>query len=251
MMSGQREFINPSLTVDNLDLYIVRHAIYEAIRGVLPLLSGTLLDIGCGKMPYKSWILESSDVRQYLGLDFPGGIYARQQMPDITWDGMHIPLQNEVIDCAIATEVLEHSPEPERLLRETYRILKVDGLFFFTVPFFWPLHDIPYDEYRYTPFALKRHLRNAGFEHCALQALGGWDASLAQMLGLWGRRRPMRGIMRRIVSTFLWPVMFWLIQHDSRPYNFESPSMITGLSGIARKTAYAQESPHYEHLFSA
>ena len=49
----------------------------------------------------------------------------------------------------------------------------------------WPLHDVPYDECRYTPFAIKRHLRNAGFEQFRLKPLGGWDASLAQMIGLW------------------------------------------------------------------
>jgi len=74
-------------------------------------------------------------------------------------------------------------------MKEIWRVLKPGGILFFTVPFLWNLHEIPYDEYRYTPFALKRHLTQSGFNEIEIKAMGGWDAALAQMLGLWVRRR--------------------------------------------------------------
>jgi len=93
------------------------------------------------------------------------------------------------IEDSIATEVFEHCPDPEIVMKEIWRVLKLGGILFFTVPFLWNLHETPYDEYRYTPFALKRHLTQSGFTEIEIKAMGGWDAALAQMLGLWVRRR--------------------------------------------------------------
>ena len=92
-----------------------------------------------------------SRVEKYIGLDLKDNIY---QKPDVEWDGRTIPLADNSIDCALAMEVLEHCPEPEVVLREALRVLKPGSSLFLTVPFVWPLHDVPHDEYRYTPFAL-------------------------------------------------------------------------------------------------
>jgi len=114
--------------------------------------------------------------------------------------------------------------------------LKPSGFLFLTVPFLWPLHEVPYDEHRYTPFSLKRHLAGSGFDDIDLKPLGGWDASLGQMLGLWVRRRPMRKIFRAILSTMAMPILYVLFNMDKRKNTqFIESSMITGLSGIARK----------------
>jgi hypothetical protein len=106
---------------------------------------------------------------------------------------------------------------------------------FATVPFLWPLHDVPFDEYRYTPFALERILRAAGFEHVEIRALGGWDASLGQLLALWARRRPMGPRKRRVVSTVLTPIVRSLARSDRRPSTFGESQMVTALSATARK----------------
>ncbi len=231
-------FINPRPTPQNLDRYLVRSRIVEAMQVLRSRLSGTLLDIGCGQMPYKSLLtIRPSRVTRYIGLDLESNpIYANQ--PDITWQDGKIPLAADSVDCAICTEVLEHSPEPEAVLTEIHRVLKPDGLLFFTVPFLWPLHDVPYDEYRYTPFSLRRHLAAAGFGGIEIKAMGGWDASLAQMLGLWVRRRPMKGWARALLSFAAMFPMCWLIRNDRRKNkDFNRSIMITGLSGTAVKHA--------------
>jgi hypothetical protein len=98
------------------------------------------------------------------------------------------------------------------------------------------LHEVPYDEYRYTPFALNRHLIASGFVNIELKPLGGWDASLAQMLGLWVRRRSMRKVTRSILSRLLMPLIYVLNRRDrSEITQFEENTMITGLAGTARK----------------
>jgi hypothetical protein len=49
-------FIDVPLNARTQDLYIVRTAIREALRGQLSRFSGTFLDVGCGVMPYRRMI---------------------------------------------------------------------------------------------------------------------------------------------------------------------------------------------------
>jgi SAM-dependent methyltransferase len=230
-------FTNIQFTNKNLDRYIVRKSVFRALTESLPVLQGKLLDAGCGRMPYKKYILNNSRVDQYIGLDIEGArIYDAAVKPDHTWDGKVMPFDTMEFDSAFATEVLEHCPEPEVFLKEVHRVLKPEGIFFFTVPFLWNLHEVPYDEYRYTPFALQRHLRNAGFTDITLKALGGWHASLAQMTGLWVRRAPMNKVVRKALSFLLMPLIYFLHRSDSGlKVEFKEGTMITGLYGIARK----------------
>jgi glycosyltransferase involved in cell wall biosynthesis/SAM-dependent methyltransferase len=232
-MANRDKFLEPKLTSDFLDLYHIRKSIRDSLIENLPSFYGTVLDIGCGTMPYKNIILARHDrVERYIGMDLgnrPG------TTPDVVWDGITIPMDNHSVDCAIATEVLEHCPDIDRFLGETYRVLKPGGLFFFTIPFLWPMHEVPHDEHRYTPFSIERRLREAGFPQIRLKAFGGWDASLAQLLGLWARRRPMRYPLRLLLSLFLRPLCAVLFHLDNPPSLFQEDTMITGLSGTARK----------------
>jgi len=101
--------------------------------------------------------------------------------------------------------VFEHCPDPESKMRKFGRALKLSGVLLFTVPFFWPLHNAPYDESRYAPFSLKRHLGNFVFTQIEMKANTGWDASLARILGLWVGRRPMNARVRRVPTRVFAP----------------------------------------------
>ena len=227
------DFLNPLCSPETLDLFIPRRAILEALRIQLARFHGTVLDIGCGYMPYKPLVLKPpSRAEKYIGLDLKDNTY---QKCDLQWDGRTIPLEDGSVDCALATEVLEHCPDPDTVMRQALRVLRPGGLLFLTVPFLWPLHDVPHDEYRYTPFALERHLRNAGFEQIMLSALGCWDASLALMIGLWIRRRPMSQQTRAILSRLALPVVRYLAGRDRPSLAFTESSMITGVAGTATK----------------
>ncbi|QAA81372.1 class I SAM-dependent methyltransferase [Aequorivita sp. H23M31] len=231
------QFINPILRSNNLDTYYIRTSIFNALKNVLAEFEGNLLDIGCGRMPYKDYILNNSKVESYTGLDIENAlVYDANVKPDFVWNGIKMPFEDSCFDCAFGTEVLEHCPEPEVVLREVYRILKPGGIFFFTVPFLWNLHETPNDEYRYTPFSLERHLKNSGFSDIYIKATGGWHASMAQMIGLWIRRAPMSCRRRRLLSRTLKPVIKYLIKLDKADIvHFKNGQMITGLYGVIRK----------------
>ena len=232
-MSDADIFLNPQPAPDRLYDYRLRRDIRDALIAALPSFHGTLLDVGCGRMPYRSLLTSPpSRVERYVGLDIEGSLHGRNE---IEFNGRDIPLDDHSIDTAIATEVLEHCPEPALLLREIRRVLKPGGLFFFTVPFFWPLHEAPCDFFRYTPYSMQYLLDQAGFSEINIRAHSGWDASLAQMLGLWLKYRGMVPWKRSLLSLLFKPLVILLNRIDERPASLGESTMLTGLSGTARK----------------
>lgn len=230
-------FVDIPFVSSNLDRFYIRTSIFKALTENLQYFKGNLLDVGCGKMPYKGYILNNSQVQKYTGLDIINSReYDENIKPDFYWDGKLMPFKNNTFKSAMATEVLEHCPEPEVVLKEIHRVLQPNGIFFFTVPYLWTLHEVPNDEYRYTPFSLERHLKNSGFTNIEIKATGGWHASMAQMLGLWVRRSPMKTNKRKLLSKILKPVIKYLIKLDAnRSKDFYEGQMITGLTGFAIK----------------
>ena len=169
----EKHFLNIQLNKESMGSFMPRTTILNAIKKSVHVFKGNLLDVGCGIMPYREIILNSNKkVEKYIGLDLQSSTIHNTDIADLHWDAKTIPLQNETLDSAMATEVLEHSFHPNETLSEIFRVLKKDGVFFFTVPFIWPLHEVPYDAYRYTPFSLKMLLENAGFQQIEVKALG-------------------------------------------------------------------------------
>ncbi len=230
------KFIDLPFTLNNMDIYFSRNAVTNALRNKIPLFKGTFLDVGCGKMPYKTLVTSHRKVTQYIGLDLESAYDYGGEKADIFWtpEGK-IPLENNTINAAMATEVLEHCPDPQAIVDEIHRVLEKDGIFFLTVPFIWNLHEVPYDEHRYTPFALQRILQNAGFQDIEIKAHGGWNASLALMLGLWCRRYWKNNILKFGFSFCLFPIIWLLYKTDKAPFPFKESDMITGLYAIAKK----------------
>lgn len=231
------DYLTPRCTPSTLDSYGNVRLLLEALRRDLGNMKGEVLDVGCGRMPYKTLILsEPSRATKYIGMDIPNGNYGE---PDVVWDGRAIPLSDCSVDTAILTEVLEHCPDAAAVLREVYRVLRPNGFLFLTVPFVWPIHCVPHDEFRYTPFSLRRILEDVGFSSSSIEATGGRHAVLGVILGLWVRRRPLTSrvhVLTKILLSFLlWPVIWSLVEIDKRPENLEESTLFVGLSVSAHK----------------
>ena len=243
--SGQARHLRSDASIDvqlrltTLDIWLARNSILQALRAEVSNMSGLVLDVGCGVQPYRSVLLgQGSRVEYLVGVDIQTDRYGGH---DVAWDGYSLPFRDAMADQVIATEVLEHCPSPQVVLDEAFRVLRPGGRFFFTVPFLWPLHDMPHDEYRYTPFALGRLLGAAGFRDIDIRPLGGWDASLAQMLGLWVRRRPLGRRRRVLLSAASLPLVWGLARKDRPPDSYDRSVMLTGLSGTAVRPLDAVE----------
>lgn len=133
-------------------------------------LGGHLVDLGCGNVPFYLWYKDY--VQQVTCVDWPSTLH-RQRHIDIFADlNQELPLGSDSVNCVLLTSVLEHIHNPHLLLREINRILTKDGHLILSVPFFYHLHEQPFDYYRYTPHGLKFLAQQSGFEIVKLHHYG-------------------------------------------------------------------------------
>ncbi len=73
-------------------------------------------------------------------------------------DAMQLPLADATVDSVVLQAVLEHVPQPERVIDEATRVLKPGGFIYVEVPFLQGFHADPHDYQRYTLEGLRRQL---------------------------------------------------------------------------------------------
>jgi SAM-dependent methyltransferase len=231
-------YLEPVCRPSTIDTFGNRRLVLAALKRALPSFNGLVLDVGCGHKPYRSLLLSPPSLATaYVGVDLPGNPYSP---PDLEWDGATLPRPDASVDSVLLTEVLEHCPEPGAVLKEVWRVLRPGGFLFMTVPFIWPMHAIPHDEYRFTPFALERLLKGAGFPSPRIAATGGRNAALGAMLAIWAGRMPAaptrlgRGKLWAW-SILLWPLVWLLFRIDRAPERFEESTLVVGFSAAAVK----------------
>jgi len=150
--------------------YLSNRAIRIALEKYVSHAHGALLDIGCGYKPYKN--LFKPHVTQHIGVDVPSTMHGIEAI-DIAGTALNLPVADGTFDTVLATEVLEHVPDPSRMLCEISRVLRPGGNLILSVPFHEPLHEIPYDFYRYTDISLRYLLEQQGFQVEGIQRRGG------------------------------------------------------------------------------
>lgn len=145
--------------------------IWRDLGRILPGVSGTVLDVGCGIQPFRHMF--SPQVR-YIGVDtVDSKAHFGYEAPDtLYYSGDTWPVADQTADFILCTETLEHIPDPSVFLGEAFRALKPGGRALFTVPFAVRWHFIPYDYWRYTPSGLDRLLQKAGFNGIKVFARG-------------------------------------------------------------------------------
>jgi len=132
---------------------------------------GRLLDLGCGKVPF--YALYREYVSETVCVDWGKSLHGNDFLDaecDLTKD---LPFADASFDSILLSDVLEHIATPERLWREMARLLKPGGKLLLNVPFFYWLHEEPYDYYRYTKYALRRFAEVTGFDIILIKELGG------------------------------------------------------------------------------
>jgi SAM-dependent methyltransferase len=154
--------------------FINNHLIERSIAGLAPRLSGELIDVGCGRQPYRAYFRHATRI---VGCDFDG----KHGQIDFTCPAHAIPVEAGSFDTVLCTEVLEHVPDPLAVWREFHRILRPDGQVLLTAPNYWPAHELPYDFYRYPEHGLRYLATTAGFEIRELWPRGGRWAMLGQV----------------------------------------------------------------------
>ena len=228
-------FTNIKLNYNQYEFFFPRKGILNFIQTNLNLLGGNLLDVGCGKKPYKNLILQNKKITHYTGLDIQDALDYGGEKPELIWQQNTIPAADNTFESAFATEVFEHVYNISEELKEIHRVLKPGAHFIATVPFLWPLHETPHDHYRYTPFALQKLMTDAGFTVVKTVGIGGWNASMGMMLTLWSKRAFKPKIVKLFLFILTYVPVWLLFQFDKKPTAFKESTMITGLGIIVRK----------------
>jgi SAM-dependent methyltransferase len=83
-------------------------------------------------------------------------------------------------DCVILSEVLEHVRYPDRAIATSLAALRPTGKLIVTVPFIFPIHDRPYDYFRYTRFGVEHLL--SGFSDVRVRERNSWPEALLVLL---------------------------------------------------------------------
>lgn len=140
--------------------YHSRSGLRKAISQMASSMSGRVLDVGCGRKPYR----ELFSANEYVGLEIDTPENRANKQADFFYDGCQFPFSDRDFDGIVCNQVLEHVFKPDPFLGEIHRVLKPDGLLLLTVPFVWDEHEQPWDYARYSSFGLKSLLEKNGFE---------------------------------------------------------------------------------------
>jgi len=161
LLTNEKEFWKWILSFLLNPSYIIRKLLYKAIYNNSQNIKGVVLDFWCWEKPYKDLF----KYKKYIWVDYKSSGHDNTRNDiDIYWDWKKIPVDNELFDSFICTEVLEHVFDIDTTLNEIYRVLKKWGKWIITIPFFVWEHEIPYDFARYTYFAIEDILEKHKFK---------------------------------------------------------------------------------------
>ncbi|WPU93555.1 methyltransferase domain-containing protein [Mucilaginibacter sabulilitoris] len=135
----------------------------------------TLIDFGCGDMPYRS-VIEPM-VGKYIGVDLDLNPLAEHH---IDFDSK-TTLPDNYCDIILSNQVLEHVDSPHSYLSEALRILKPGGKIILTTHGYWYYHPTPYDYWRWTSAGLKKTIEAEGFKVNSFHGIMGLAASGIQL----------------------------------------------------------------------
>lgn len=175
--------------------FLSQRRLREAMMARAPLVHGRLLDVGCGAKPYRDLFA----VERYVGVDVEGATV------DARASALALPFGDAAFDCVLTNEVLEHVPEPSRMMSEIARVLKPGGVLVLSAPMTWGLHHEPWDFYRYTPYGLRHLAESNGLVVESIEATSGFFVTFAQrfsdsLFETWGAK-PKGPIARRVLRV--------------------------------------------------
>lgn len=130
----------------------------DFINYSLRFVRGRVLDAGGGpSAKYKRIISDVSDDYICLDLQLGGEV-------DVVGDVVAMPFDDESFDTVFCNQVLEHVDNPQKVVKESARVLKSGGYFICSAPFLEPSHADPNDFFRYTPDGLSSLCESANFK---------------------------------------------------------------------------------------
>jgi SAM-dependent methyltransferase len=176
--------------------------------------------------------------KKYVGADMRQGPGV-----DLVLNLHNINLPSESVGTVLLMDTLEHVELPRKAIEEVHRILKPNGTLIISSVMNFPIHDYPYDYWRFTPEAFRSLLKpftscfvdfagesvfphtvvGIGFKGGNLSDMGEFIRRFKRWKEYW--RNPSKAIARdwkRLAKIFAPPILFTIIQR----LDYNKPSNI-------------------------
>jgi SAM-dependent methyltransferase len=137
-----------------------------------------VLDVGAGDAPYRELFAHT----EYRTTDWEQSPHEGAEHVDFVGPAEQLPVADAAFDVALCTQVLEHVPEPARVLAELARVLRPGGRLYLSVPLVWELHEMPHDYFRYTSRGIEHLLGATGFVPGEVRPRNDCFTTIAQLM---------------------------------------------------------------------
>jgi ubiquinone/menaquinone biosynthesis C-methylase UbiE len=162
------DYVNRKLSGTN-DYWYLTPINYSMYKIITKHLKGSkynkVLDIGAGNLAFKTLINECAE--KYISLD----LKMTNDNLDIIASGTNLPIKDNYFDIVICSAVLEHTPEPWKIINEIYRVLNSSGELILTVPHIQHIHGEPEDYWRFTKYGITKLIDLSDFKYSKLEIL--------------------------------------------------------------------------------
>lgn len=178
--------------------WLANHKIIAAITRARGHARGDLLDMGCGAKPFAP--LFAGRVRRYWGTDLSRSPYLGGARLDAFAKAEAQPFRDGSFDTVVGFSMLTYLPEPVRMIEEAHRVLRPGGVLILEFTQMVPLHDEPWDFFRFTRYGAEHLLRTGGFEPVEYIPVGGLWARVG-LSTIAGLNRLNRGPLRVLTEV--------------------------------------------------
>lgn len=193
-----------------------------------------ILDVGCGERPYEPLLSPYS--ASYVGLDMNP-----RPAVDVVAPAEALPFDNDLFGCAICSQVLEHSNDPNAVVREMHRVLRPGGVAFCSTHGTVNYHPNPDDYWRWTHTGLARLFREEGsWDDLRVYANGGTATALSYMTTRELKRLENKAPVKLLLApvTMGLNMVAWRLDRRVRnAYPLQAPTLAPNYLLVATKMA--------------
>ena len=145
------------------EFFIIKNKIKNLINSEFKNNKDKILDLGCGDKPYYHEDMQG----KVICLDI-----SKNSRAHIVSDANSLPFKPNSFDKVVSVNSFYYFKNPFDVVKSINKILKKGGKLVLIVPFFYPIHDVPDDKYRFTEYGL-RALLEEDFRIERIETIGG------------------------------------------------------------------------------